>query len=81
MHVGTLRGGARLTVHRSRLYATDLYQTAFAMDPMNAEVGRKYRRSILEPGSSILEAKTLETFLGRMPNPEAHYKELQATIS
>lgn len=71
----------RLTFHRSRLYATDLYQTAFAMDPMNAEVGKKYRRSILEPGSSVLEADTLKSFLGRMPNPEAHYKELQVAAS
>lgn len=51
------------------------------MDPMNAEVGKKYRRSILEPGSSVLEADTLKSFLGRMPNPEAHYKELQVAAS
>ncbi|KAJ4392173.1 hypothetical protein N0V93_005798 [Gnomoniopsis smithogilvyi] len=64
----------------SRLYATDLYQTAFATNPMSAEVGKKYRQSILEPGSSILEADTLKAFLGRMPNPEAYYRALQVGI-
>lgn len=67
-----------ICVDRSRLYATDIFQTAFAADPMDANIGKRYRQAILEPGSSRPESEILKTFLGRMPNSEAFHRELEA---
>jgi metallopeptidase MepB len=58
------------------VFADDIFNTAFKQDPMNAEVGLKYRRTILEKGGSENGLKIMEDFLGRRPNPEAFYKAL-----
>lgn len=60
----------------SSVFSADMFHTAFAKDPMNAVVGRKYRHSVLEKGGSREEMDSLVEFLGREPNPEAFYKEL-----
>lgn len=60
----------------SQVYALDMFQEAFASDPMNAEEGRRYRYMVLEKGGSQPEMKTLIDFLGREPRTDAFYREL-----
>jgi metallopeptidase MepB len=60
----------------SQVYSADMFQTAFAKDPMNGKEGRRYRHAVLEKGGSQDEMLTLEGFLGRAPSSEAFYKEL-----
>ena len=43
---------------------------------MNPEEGRRYRKTVLEPGGSQDEMQILVNFLGRKPSTEAFYKEL-----
>jgi len=49
----------------SEVYAADLFETAFAKDPLSPEAGRKWRYEVLERGSSQPELEMLERFLGR----------------
>jgi Zn-dependent oligopeptidase len=42
----------------------------------NSEVGMKWRREVLEKGSSEDEMKLLTNFLGRKPSNKAFLKEL-----
>ncbi|KFA72049.1 hypothetical protein S40288_02328 [Stachybotrys chartarum IBT 40288] len=60
----------------SRVYAADLWLTCFASDPMNEEVGMRYRRLVLQPGGSRPEMQSLEAFLGRRPGVEAFFREV-----
>ena len=53
-----------------------MFFTAFKANPMDPEVGRRYRHQVLEKGGSQDEMKTLKDFLGREPNADAFYKEL-----
>jgi metallopeptidase MepB len=53
-----------------------MFFSRFAANPMNGEVGRRYRHTVLERGGSQDEMKSLEEFLGRKPNTEAFYREL-----
>jgi metallopeptidase MepB len=52
----------------------------FEKDPMNREVGLRYRKLMLEPGGSKSGMDVLEDVLGRKPNAEARYKELGLTV-
>ncbi|XWW93938.1 hypothetical protein V2A60_001877 [Cordyceps javanica] len=60
----------------SKVFSTDMFYTAFKEDPMNGEVGRRYRKLVLERGGSMDENVMLHEFLGREPNPENFYKDL-----
>lgn len=60
----------------SLVYSTDMFVTAFEKDPMDANVGKRYRHTILERGGSLDERDILKAFLGREPSTEAFYKEL-----
>jgi len=60
----------------SLTYAADMFATIFKKDPMSAESGMKYRREILEPGSSEDADVLLEQFLGRAPNMDAFLEDL-----
>ena len=53
-----------------------MFFSVFKKDPMNPEEGRRYRRTILEPGGSQDEMDILVKFLGRKPSTEPFYKEL-----
>ncbi|KAI4763194.1 metallopeptidase MepB [Aureobasidium sp. EXF-3400] len=64
----------------SRVYASDMFSTAFSADPMSREVGIRYRRSVLEKGGSVDEMSLLTEFLGRKPNAHAFHDELGITI-
>ena len=43
---------------------------------MNGDMGRKYRKLVLERGGSLDEMGNLEEFLGRKPSTEAFYDDL-----
>ncbi|KAJ2972139.1 hypothetical protein NQ176_g7327 [Zarea fungicola] len=60
----------------SLVFSTDMFYTAFKADPMNPEVGKRYRKLVLERGGSMDENLILKEFLGREPNSEAFYKSL-----
>lgn len=57
-------------------YSMDMYYTVFKSDPMNAEHGLRYRRTVLEKGSSRDSVDMLRDLLGREPSAEAFYQEL-----
>jgi thimet oligopeptidase len=50
--------------------------SAFNGDLLDPAVGRRYRRSILEPGGSRPPEELVEEFLGRKPNSAAFYAEI-----
>ncbi|KAJ6789177.1 hypothetical protein PWT90_03301 [Aphanocladium album] len=60
----------------SKVFSTDMFYTAFKANPMDGEVGRRYRKLVLERGGSMDENVILKEFLGREPNPENFYKDL-----
>ena len=72
---GTYDGGYYGYVMASSISA-DMFQTAFAKDPMNAKEGRRYRYTVLQPGGSQPEMQTLVNFLGREPNNETWMRQL-----
>lgn len=59
-----------------KAYARDLFVTMFEKDPMNREMGLKYRKLILEPGGGKEGMEMMTEFLGREPNSKARAKEL-----
>ncbi|KAH7122151.1 hypothetical protein B0J13DRAFT_589447 [Dactylonectria estremocensis] len=63
----------------SKVYATDLWVSCFKDNPMDPEVGLRYRRCVLEPGGGQPEALSLKAFLGRDPSDEAYYSEVSGT--
>ncbi|KAL1302604.1 hypothetical protein AAFC00_002979 [Neodothiora populina] len=60
----------------SEVFSADLFQSAFQPDPMNVDVGRRYRHMVLEKGASQDEKKTLKEFLGREPTLDVFRKEI-----
>jgi metallopeptidase MepB len=61
----------------SEVYATDMFYTAFKKDPMSKEQGMRYRQLVLQKGASVDPMILLENFLGRKPNADAFFKELE----
>ena len=53
------------------MYSADIFHNFFAADPMNGSEGRRYRRLLLEKGSSQDEMQALTEYLGREPMVEA----------
>lgn len=53
-----------------------MFQSAFKADPMSRSEGLRYRRTVLEKGSSEDEMKFLSEFLGRPPRADALYEDL-----
>ncbi|KAM5364232.1 hypothetical protein ACJZ2D_011610 [Fusarium nematophilum] len=70
---------AYFTYALSKVYATDLWVSAFKANPMDKAVGLKYRSLVLQPGGSQPELKSLTNFLGREPNDEAYYSEVSSS--
>lgn len=55
----------------SEVYAADMFARFQKEGILNPEVGKAYRRLILEPGGGLDEAGQIRKFLGREPNKEA----------
>jgi len=73
-------GGGYDAAYYSYLWSLVLAQDAFSefrkKGITNSEVGMKWRREVLEKGSSDNEMKLLENFLGRKTNQKAFLEEL-----
>jgi Zn-dependent oligopeptidase len=73
-------GGGYDAAYYSYLWSLVLAQDAFSefrkKGVTNSEVGMKWRREVLEKGSSDNEMKLLESFLGRKTNQKAFLEEL-----
>jgi metallopeptidase MepB len=63
--------------HRSQLYSSDMFHAVFNQESMNRTQGLRYRKMVLEKGSSEDEMKFLQAFLGRRPNHNAFQMELE----
>ncbi|THZ06051.1 zincin [Aureobasidium pullulans] len=61
------------------VFAADMFQTNFATAPRDRLAWDRYRREILEPGSSRDELEMLESFLGHPPNPQRLLGGLRST--
>ncbi len=59
----------------SKVYALDMY-SKFGGNPLNLEVGARYRREILEPGASREELDLIRAFLERAPSDAPFLKAL-----
>ncbi|KAM0197750.1 hypothetical protein ACHAPI_004475 [Fusarium lateritium] len=70
---------AYFTYALSKVYATDLWVNHFKPDPMDKTAGMRYRQSVLQPGGSQPELKSLSNFLGREPSDKAYYSEVTST--
>lgn len=59
----------------AEVFARDLYE-AFEKGGgvLDARLGRKFRKAILEPGASVDGARMLEAFLGRPPSDEPYLR-------
>lgn len=60
----------------SLVLAEDL-RTAFAADRLDAQVGRRYRESVLENGGQVAPAELMQRFLGRATDSRAFFKALE----
>ncbi|RMY84184.1 hypothetical protein D0862_11488 [Hortaea werneckii] len=55
----------------TQIYASDMFSSVFEKDPKDGNAGSRYRRTVLENGSSRDEMQMVVDFLGRTPNSEA----------
>ncbi|KAK0389007.1 hypothetical protein NLU13_2584 [Sarocladium strictum] len=62
----------------SKAWSEDLYSHGFAGRLTDQAAARRYRRMVLEPGSSIPEHEILENFLGRKLSLDAFYATIGA---
>lgn len=63
----------------SEVFSSDMFHSRFLTGrdgQINSEVGRQYRKEILEPGASRDGMDSLRAFLGRDPNPDAFVQRL-----
>ncbi|MEZ0393214.1 MAG: M3 family metallopeptidase [Pseudobdellovibrionaceae bacterium] len=60
----------------SEVYAQDMFSQFPEADLTDHEMGSRYRKSILEPGSMKEALELLREFLGREPNADAFLKKL-----
>jgi thimet oligopeptidase len=63
----------------SKVYAQDMFTLFERHGLENPEIGRRYRREILEPGATREPDDLLERFLGRPVSHDAFYEELGLT--
>lgn len=60
----------------SRVFAQDMFSVFQKNGVMDTQTGLKYRKEVLEKGSTIEEMDMLRNFLGREPNSNAFLKSL-----
>ncbi|KAF5553107.1 hypothetical protein FPHYL_8834 [Fusarium phyllophilum] len=76
-HMFRKNDGSYFAYPLSMVIAADLFRSNFAGDPLNPEMGRKYRYQVLEPGSSRPEIDILKDFLGREPSNKTILDDLR----
>ncbi|MCJ1359379.1 MAG: hypothetical protein MMC33_009381 [Icmadophila ericetorum] len=59
----------------AQVWSFDIFHHGFKADTMSKEAGNRYRYTLLQPGGSQDEMKTLENYLGRKPNNKAFCQE------
>lgn len=57
----------------SKVFSIDMFESVFRENPMDGGNGRRYRRTVLEPGGSRGALESVTEFLGREPNTKAFY--------
>lgn len=65
----------------SRVYAQDMYSVFEKNGIMDTKTGIRYKKLILEKGSSVPEMKMIRSFLGREPNSKAFLRSLGLSTS
>ncbi len=60
----------------SLVLAEDL-RTGFAADRLDAQVGQRYRQTVLENGGQVAPAELMQRFLGRPTDSQAFFKALE----
>lgn len=60
----------------SHVFGDDMYTLFEQAGPLSAEVGRRYRETILERGGSVDGQQLVRDFLGREPNSDAFLRGL-----
>jgi thimet oligopeptidase len=60
----------------SKVYSSDMFTKFKREGLLNKKIGMKYRKQVLEKGSSEEEIKLLEKFLGRKSNNKAFLEEI-----
>ncbi|KAF5978683.1 hypothetical protein FCOIX_5729 [Fusarium coicis] len=75
-HMFRKNDGSYFAYPLSMVFAADLFRSKFAGDPLDPEMGRRYRYQVLEPGSSRPEIDILKEFLGREPSSKTILDEL-----
>ena len=60
----------------SLVLAEDL-RTAFTADRLDAQVGKRYRETVLENGGQVAPAELMQRFLGRATDSRAFFKALE----
>lgn len=60
----------------SKVYAEDMFSEFEKKGILNASLGKKYRKEILEPGNMKDPMVLIKNFLGREPNNKAFFKSL-----
>jgi thimet oligopeptidase len=63
----------------SHVFGDDMYTLFEAAGPLDADVGRRYRETILERGGSVDGQELVRDFLGREPSNEAFLRGLGLT--
>ena len=71
-HIATNYGSGYYSYLWSLAVAKDLY-TAFAADPLSAEVGRRYRDKVLARGAEAEPGVLVNDFLGRPGGNKAFF--------
>ncbi|ETS84330.1 hypothetical protein PFICI_02355 [Pestalotiopsis fici W106-1] len=60
----------------SQVYSADIFHSAFKDNLRDSDVGKRYRRLILQPGGSRNPIDMLKDFLGREPKQDAFYHDI-----
>ena len=58
----------------SQVYSADLFTIFKKAGLLNKDIGKKYRKEILEPGMSRDAMDSIVAFLGRKPSTEPFFK-------
>jgi len=71
-------GAAYYSYTYSKCFASDIWHTCFAKDPLSPQAGQAYREKLLRWGGSKDPNQMLRDLLGREPTPATFIQELAA---